>query len=146
MRNLFIGEYQHGMDLKGRIFVPSKFREELGDCFIITKGINGCLFIYSQEEWTSFSQKLRTLPLTNREAQAFIRLFFAGASECDVDKQGRILIPTNLREYAKLDKDISIIGVFSRVEIWSKDSWEDYSNNSSAGYDNILEKLAELGI
>jgi len=146
VRNLFIGEYQHGMDLKGRISVPSKFREELGDCFIITKGINGCLFIYSQEEWTSFSQKLRTLPLTNREAQAFIRLFFAGASECDVDKQGRILIPTNLREYAKLDKDISIIGVFSRVEIWSKDSWEDYSNNSSAGYDNILEKLAELGI
>lgn len=143
---MLIGEYQHTIDSKGRMIVPAKLREDLGEKFIVTKGINNCLFVYSNEEWINFSHKLRALPLTNKEAQAFIRLFFAGANECELDKQGRILIPSNLRQYANLEKDVVVIGVLSRVEIWSKEAWEAYNNNASSDYDEILEKMAELGI
>jgi MraZ protein len=143
---LFIGEYQHSIDPKGRVFMPAKFREDLGEKFVVTKGLDNCLFVYPNEEWRSLEQKLRTLPLTSKEARAFIRFFFAGAAECEADKQGRILIPANLRDYAGLEKDLSIIGVSTRVEIWNRDAWESYNGESSMDQEAIIEKMAELGI
>ncbi len=143
---MFYGEYQHTVDPKGRVIVPSKFREGLGEKFIVTKGLDSCLFAYSMDEWTSLENKLKTLPFTDKDVRAFIRFFFSGATECELDKQGRILIPQNLREYASLEKDIFIIGVSSRVEIWNKTNWEAYSNDDSMSADKIAEKMAMLGI
>ncbi len=143
---MFIGEYQHSIDPKGRVFMPAKFREDLGEKFVVTKGLDNCLFVYPNEEWKSLEQKLRTLPLTSKEARAFIRFFFAGAAECEADKQGRILLPANLRDYAGLEKDLSIIGVSTRVEIWNRDAWESYNGESSMDQEAIIEKMAELGI
>lgn len=143
---MFIGEYQHTVDSKGRIIMPSKFRENLGSDFIMTKGLDNCLFVYPREEWEVLEKKLRTLPLTNRDARAFVRFFFAGATEGVLDKQGRVLIPNNLREHAKLIKDVIIIGVAERIEIWSKEEWTNYNNDDSLSYDSIAEKMAELGI
>ena len=143
---LFIGEYQHSLDLKGRAFLPSKFRNNLGEAFVVTKGLDSCLFVYPLEEWQTLEQKLRSLPLTSKDARAFIRFFFAGAAECEADKQGRFLIPANLREYAGLDKDIVVIGVSTRVEIWSKDAWEAYNGDLNPDQESIIEKMAELGI
>jgi len=142
---MFIGEYQHTIDPKSRIIMPSKFREGLGDKFIVTKGLDSCLFVYSMEEWIIFENKLRTLPIADKAAREFIRFFFSGASECEVDKQGRILIPSNLREFAKLDKEIVVTGVSTRIEIWSKENWEAY-NNSGMEADEIAEKMSQLGI
>ncbi len=144
--NMFIGEYQHTIDDKGRLIIPSKFREDLGDEFIMTKGLDNCLFVYPKEEWMILEAKLRALPLTNRDARAFVRFFFSGASECTLDKQGRVLIPSNLREHARLSKDGVIIGVSTRIEIWSKEEWDKYNEDDSLSYDNIAEKMAELGI
>ncbi len=146
VRSLFIGEYQHTIDSKGRVIMPVKFREALGSKFVLTKGLDSCLFVYPNEEWINFEKKLRSLPLTSRDARAFIRFFFAGACECELDKQGRILIPGNLREYAGLEKDLVIIGVSTRVEIWSKDKWDEYNNTSDLDHESIVEKMAELGI
>ncbi len=143
---MFIGEYQHTIDDKGRVIMPSKFREDLGSNFIMTKGLDNCLFVYSIEEWQMLEEKLRSLPLTNRDARAFVRFFFAGATECVLDRQGRVLIPGNLREHAKLIKDAIIIGVAARIEIWSKEEWTAYNEDDSLSYDSIAEKMAELGI
>lgn len=143
---MFYGEYLHSVDPKSRVIVPAKFREGLGEKFIITKGLDDCLFVYSMSEWQNLEAKLKTLPFTNKDARSFIRFFFSGASECEVDKQGRVLIPQNLREYAKLDKDVYIIGVSTRVEIWDKTHWETYSSDDNISPDKIAEKMAELGI
>jgi MraZ protein len=143
---LFYGEYQHTVDPKGRVIVPSKFRDGLGEEFILTKGLDSCLFAYSKDEWSSLENKLKALPFTDKDVRAFIRFFFAGASECEVDKQGRILIPQNLREYAEFDKDIYVIGVSTRVEIWDKNKWENYSSNDNVSAAKIAEKMAMLGI
>ncbi|NMB95656.1 MAG: division/cell wall cluster transcriptional repressor MraZ [Clostridiaceae bacterium] len=143
---MFYGEYQHSLDAKGRMIVPSKFREELGERFILTKGLDECLFAYSSEEWSNLEQKLKTLPFTDKDVRAFVRFFFAGATECELDKQGRILVPQNLRDYAKLEKDIYVIGVSTRVEIWEKNKWEEYCNGDSMSPENIAEKMAMLGI
>lgn len=143
---MFIGEYQHSLDNKGRIIIPSKFREELGDTFIMTKGLDNCLFVYPKDEWKVLEDKLKLLPLTRKDARAFVRFFFAGATECELDKQGRILIPSNLREHSKLEKDAVIIGVSNRVEVWSKGQWDSYNDDDDLSYENIAEKMAELGI
>jgi len=143
---LFIGEYRHSLDTKGRVIVPAKFRDGLGDKFVITKGLDGCLFAYSKEEWTNFENKIKTLPLTNKDARAFVRFFFSGAVECEIDKQGRTLIPPMLREYANLNKDLVIIGVSTRVEIWSQEKWDNYSEAEDLEADVLAEKMAELGI
>lgn len=143
---MFIGEYQHTLDTKGRIIIPSKFREDLGANFVITKGLDSCLFVYPMEEWKIIQDKLKTLPFTNKDARAFIRFFFSGASEVSLDKQGRVLIPFNLREHSKLEKDAVIIGVATRIEIWSKKQWQDYNEDDNLSYDKIAEKMAELGI
>ncbi len=143
---MFIGEYQHSLDSKGRIIIPSKFRDELGYEFVITKGLDNCLFVYPKEEWKIVEDKLKSLPLTNKDARAFIRFFFSGASESNLDKQGRVLIPSNLREHSQIGKDAVIIGVSTRLEVWSKELWEDYIDEDNLSYDSIAEKMAELGI
>ncbi|MCR4652036.1 MAG: division/cell wall cluster transcriptional repressor MraZ [Lachnospiraceae bacterium] len=141
---MFMGEYNHTIDPKGRIIVPAKFRESLGDEFVVTKGLDGCLFVYDNAEWSAFEEKLKGLPITNKDARNFVRFFLAGATSVEVDKQGRILIPTVLREFAGLTKDTVLIGVASRVEIWSKERWDGV-----AGYDDmeeVAEHMAELGL
>lgn len=146
MSLLFYGEYQHSVDQKGRVIVPARFRDGLGEKFILTKGLDNCLFLYSTEEWLNLETKIKALPFTNKDVRAFARFFFAGASECGLDKQGRILIPQNLREHAKLDKDIYVIGVSTRVEIWDKLRWEEYLSEDNISPDEIAEKMAMLGI
>ncbi|NMA95273.1 MAG: division/cell wall cluster transcriptional repressor MraZ [Clostridiales bacterium] len=143
---MFIGEHQHTIDPKGRIIMPAKFRESLGESFVVTKGLDNCLFVYPSPEWKVLEEKLRTLPLTSKDARAFTRFFFAGACECQLDKQGRILIPANLREYAKLDREIVTIGVLSRAEIWAKEVWEGYNEQSDMDHEAIFERMADLGI
>ena len=142
---MFIGEYQHALDPKNRIIVPAKLRDGLGNKFVITKGLDGCLYAYPLEEWEILENKLKTLPLTNKDARAFVRFFFSGACEIELDKQGRGLIPQNLKEYAGIEKDIVSIGVLSRVEIWSKEKWNNY-NESNIDFDSIAEKMNDLGI
>ncbi|MCM8711000.1 division/cell wall cluster transcriptional repressor MraZ [Clostridium sp. SYSU_GA19001] len=142
---MFIGEYQHALDNKNRIIIPSKFRESLGENFVLTKGLDGCLYAYPMEEWRIMEEKLKKLPLTNKDARAFVRFFFSGANEIDIDKQGRALIPQNLLEYAQIKKEIVSIGVSTRIEIWSKEKWEEY-NNQNIDYEDIAEKMSELGI
>lgn len=143
---MFIGEHQHSLDEKGRLIIPSKFRDDLGYEFVMTKGLDNCLFVYPKKEWQILEEKLKNLPLTNKDARAFIRFFFAGASECILDKQGRVLIPSNLREHSRLEKDAVVIGVSTRLEVWSKTEWDNYNNDDNLSYDSIAEKMAELGI
>ncbi len=141
-----MGEYNHTIDAKGRMILPAKFREPLGPVFIATKGLENCLFVYTLTEWAILEEKLRQLPLAKPEARAFVRFFFAGAVEVEVDKQGRILLPTNLREYAKLEKNTVVIGVSNRVEIWDKTSWDEYNALTAPTVAQIAEHLADLGI
>ncbi len=141
---MFMGEYNHTIDAKGRIIVPSKFREILGDEFVITKGLDGCLFVYDNHEWAAFEEKLKALPITNKDARAFVRFFLAGAASVEVDKQGRILLPGSLREFASLQKDAVLIGVGSRIEIWSRERWEDVA--SFEDMDTVAEHMADLGL
>ena len=140
---MFMGEYNHTIDAKGRLIVPSKFREQLGNEFVITKGLDGCLFVYSNEEWENVQQSFREKSVASKDARKFMRFFFAGAATCEVDKQGRINIPNNLREYAGIEKDVVSVGVLSRVEIWSKDKWLE--NSDYDDMDEIAENMAELG-
>ena len=127
------------------MIVPSKFRDDLNGKFVLTKGLDGCLYGYPIEEWKTLSDKLKTLPLTNKNARAFVRFFFSGAHEIEIDKQGRALIPQNLVEYAHIEKEIVSIGVLTRIEIWSKEDWNNY-NDSNVDFDEIAEKMQELGI
>lgn len=143
---MFIGEYEHNVDAKGRVIMPAKLREDIGDKFIITKGLDGCLFAYSQTEWENFEEKLKALPLAQKNARNFVRFFLSGAVECEIDKQGRFLIPANLRAHATLDKEIVIIGVGTRLEIWNKDLWQKYSSDESISADEIAENMTMLGI
>ena len=141
---MFMGEYNHTIDAKGRLIVPSKFRETLGDTFVVTKGLDGCLFVYDNAEWNAFEEKLRSLPITNKEARQFARFFLAGAAEVEVDKQGRILVPNILREFAQINKEVVLIGVASRIEIWSKERFEGIT--AFEDMDEIAEHMAELGL
>ena len=132
--HMFMGEYNHTLDAKGRLIVPSKFREVLGDGFVVTKGMDGCLFVFANSEWTAFAEKLHTLPMIDKEARQFTRFFLAGAAEVEVDKQGRILIPGVLREFADITKDAVLVGVGSRIEIWSKERWEGTVSYQDMGH------------
>ena len=143
---MFMGEYNHTIDAKGRLIIPSKFRELLGEEFVLTRGLDGCLYIYPMDEWESFEMKLRSLPLTNKNARDFVRFFLSGAIECEIDKQGRFLITGNLREYAKLEKDTVIIGVGTRIEIWDKEKWKSYNSDENISADEIAENMTMLGI
>lgn len=142
--HMFMGEYNHTVDAKGRLIVPSKFREQLGDEFVVTKGLDGCLFVYENTEWKILEEKLKNLPLTNANARKITRFFLAGATLCEVDKQGRILLPSVLREFAKIEKDAVMVGVGNRIEIWSKESWT--SANVYDDMDEIADSMEGLGI
>lgn len=142
---MFIGEYQHSLDEKGRVIVPAKYREQLGEHFVLTKGLDECLFIYPMTEWTLFEQKLKELPLTNMNARKFVRFFLSGAMECSPDKQGRILIPNALRVYSGIEKDIVFIGMSNHIEVWSKEKWNIY-NNEELDMEMLTSQMEELGI
>jgi len=141
---MFMGEYNHTIDAKGRLIVPSKFRELLGNDFVVTKGLDGCLFVYDKTEWTVFESKLKALPLTNKDARQFVRFFLAGAANVEVDKQGRILVPAVLRDFAAMTKEVVLVGVASRIEIWSKERWAATSTYDDM--EEIAEHMAELGL
>ncbi len=137
---MLTGEYQHNMDAKGRVTVPSKFREDLGEKFFICKGLDGCLFVLSSEQWESFVEKLSALPMS--QAKGIQRYFFSGAEEVEPDKQGRILIPQTLREHAGLEKDVTVIGTAVRAEIWDRQRWSEY--NGSQTDEGIEEMMTQL--
>ena len=143
---MLLGEYRHNVDIKGRVSVPSKFRGDLGQTFVITKGLDNCLFMYSKQEWETFEQKLKSLPLTNQDARSFVRFFFAGATQCEVDKQGRVNIPQNLREYANITKDVVIVGVATRAEIWDSENWNKYTTSDSLDGNKLASQMSQLGI
>ena len=141
---MLMGEYSHSLDTKGRLIMPAKLRQDIGDKFILTKGLDGCLFAFSQTEWNNFEEKLKSLPLSDKNARNFVRFFLSGATECEIDKQGRFLIPSNLRISAGLVKETVVIGVGTRLEIWNKETWEKCDENISA--DEIAENMTMLGI
>ncbi|MCL6626101.1 MAG: division/cell wall cluster transcriptional repressor MraZ [Alicyclobacillus shizuokensis] len=141
---MFMGEFQHTLDDKGRMIVPVRFREELGSSFVITRGLDKCLFVYPMAEWETLEGKLKALPLTRADARSFVRFFFSGASECSLDKQGRMLIPGSLRDYAGLERDCVVLGVSNRVEIWAQATWQSYSANAAESFAEIAENLVDL--
>lgn len=138
---MFMGEYQHSVDMKGRLIIPAKFREELMNGFVITRGLDNCIFGYPMHEWRKLEEKLKDLPMTKKDTRAFARFFFSGATEVDIDKQGRINIPSMLMQHANLTKDCVIIGVSSRIEIWAKESWESYYEESESSFNEIAENI-----
>ena len=142
---MLMGEYNHTIDAKGRLIVPAKFREVLGDEFVVTKGLDNCLFVYPNDEWQKFEEKLQTLPLTNKNARQFTRFFLAGAASVEVDKQGRILLPSVLREFAGLEKDVVLVGVASRIEIWSKDRRTEGISTYDDDMDEVAANMESLG-
>lgn len=142
---MFIGEYQHSLDAKGRIFVPAKFRDALGEKFIVTIGLDRCLFVFPAETFAIYKEKLDAISLANKDAREFTRFFFAGAGECELDKQGRILIPPKLRAYAKLEKDVTVVGVSGRVELWNTAEWEKEHSIENFSPEEFSEKMELLG-
>ncbi|MGV0168836.1 division/cell wall cluster transcriptional repressor MraZ [Furfurilactobacillus sp. WILCCON 0119] len=141
---MFMGEFQHNVDDKGRLIIPAKFRNQLGDKFMVTRGLDGCLFGYPEADWNQLVEKTQALSLTKRDARAFARFLFAGATECEFDKQGRINIPTPLREHAKLEKACVIVGVSNRFEIWAADEWTAYNETTADNIDDISEAMADF--
>lgn len=139
--SMLIGEYHHNIDDKARLVLPSKFRDELGETFIITRGLEGCLFVYSMVEWNQLVEKLRQLPFTKKDARAFLRFFLSGATECEFDKQGRITITSPLVSYANLTKECVIIGVNDRLEIWSQDTFETFFKENEENISDLAETL-----
>lgn len=144
MITMFMGEYNHTIDAKGRLIIPAKFREALGSEFVLTKGLDGCLFVFPMKEWEAFEEKLRSLPLIDKNARKFSRFFLAGASTCELDKQGRILVPGTLREFAQMDKEVVLTGMLDRIEVWSKEQWLE--NNAYDDMDDIAQSMQELGL
>jgi MraZ protein len=143
---MFMGEYHHTIDLKGRMIVPSKFRDGLGETFVLTRGLDQCLFGYPMSEWKNIEEKLKALPLTKKDARAFTRFFFSGATECELDKQGRVNIATPLLQYAKLEKECVVIGVSNRIELWSKSIWENYVAEQEDSFEEIAENMIDFDI
>lgn len=143
---MLTGEFNHSIDAKGRLIIPSKLRESLGEHFVITKGMDGCLFLYPDDEWKSFEDKLRTLPLTNRKARDFKRFFLGSAVDGEVDKQGRVLLSSALREHAHLEKEVVLAGVLDKVEIWSKEAWEARTADIEENIEDIANDMEDLGL
>lgn len=142
---MLLGEHKHNIDTKGRLIIPAKFRGDLGDRFILTRGLDGCLFGYPMEEWAILEEKLRQLPLGDQNSRKITRFFYANATECEFDKQGRISIPPALRQHAQLEKESYIIGVSNRFEIWSQENWETYADEADDSFDDISEDLINFG-
>ena len=138
---MFIGEYHHSIDDKGRLIIPAKFRDSLGSNFIVTRGIENCLFVYSNEDWNKICEKLNSLPFTKKDARNFVRFFMSGATNVELDKQGRINILSPLVEYANLKNECVIIGTGDRIEIWSLDDWNNFFNSAKDSMSDIAENL-----
>lgn len=143
---MLMGKYQNSIDVKGRMIVPAKYREELGCRCVLTRGIDKCLYIYPMKQWESFMDKLSKLPTTDPNARAFVRHFYANAVECDIDKQGRMGIPQELREYANIEKELVTVGLLDKIEIWSKNEWADSENVIELSPADFASKMAEYGI
>ena len=138
---MFMGEFHHNLDEKNRLIIPSKFRDELGNKFVVTRGLEECLFVYSLDEWNKIVEKLRSLPFTNKDARTFMRMFLSGATECELDPNGRIVIPANLISYCSLTKEAIILGVNERLEIWSNEGFNNFFNDNIDNFDEIAETL-----
>ena len=143
---MLLGEYKHNLDSKGRLAIPSKFRSDLKNGAIVTRGLDRSLFVFAPKEWEVLVQKLTTLPLAQANSRAFVRLMLAGASDAQLDTQGRILVPDYLREYAGLKKQVVVAGLYNRIEIWDAENWKQYKSKTEAASDEIAEQLGELGI
>lgn len=143
---MFLGEYNHSIDAKGRLIVPAKFREELGNDFIVTKGLDGCLYIYPNKEWEEFESKLSALPMGKSDIRKMVRFFLSSATQAEIDKQGRILIPATHRQYAGIEKDVLFAGVGKKIEIWSKEKWEETATFNYEDMDEVAERMSDLGI
>jgi len=143
---MFIGEYYHSIDDKGRIAIPSKFRSSLGKGTVVTRGLDNCLFIYTKTEWTALAEKLSSLPIGQANTRAFSRLMLAGAMDVDIDKQGRIVLPEYLKKFAGMKKKAVIAGLYNRLEIWDEEKWNEYKNNTEGKTNDIAEQLGELGV
>ena len=143
---MLTGEFNHSIDSKGRLIIPSKLRDSLGEHFVITKGMDGCLFLYPENEWEAFEEKLRTLPLTNKKARDFKRFFLGSAVEGEIDKQGRVLLSSSLRTYANLDKEVVLAGVLDKVEIWSKEAWDARTTDIEDNIEDIASDMEDLGL
>ena len=141
-----MGEFQHNIDAKGRIIIPAKLREDLGAKFVITRGLDGCVFGYPLENWEKIQEKLKQLPLAKKEARAFTRFFYSAAAEAEIDKQGRINIPSTLVDYASLEKECLVLGVSDRIEIWSKTKWESVSSEIEESFEEIAEDMLDFGL
>lgn len=141
---MFIGEYRHNIDAKGRIIVPAKFRDELGNSLIVTRGLDGCLTIYTIAQWQNIYEQLRKLPNTKKESRMYVHMVTSKAAECEVDLQGRILLPTPLIEEAKINKECVVVGVADHVEIWAKDRWDAYYSKASESFEEVAEQLTDF--
>lgn len=143
---MFIGEYSHNLDDKGRLAIPSKFRNSLKKGAVVTRGLDNCLFLYTRNEWSVLAEKLAALPISQSKARAFARLMLAGAMDVEIDKQGRIILPEYLRVFAQMKKTVVIAGLYSRLEIWDQELWEKYKRQTEAESGNIAEQMADLGV
>jgi MraZ protein len=143
---MFIGEYQHSVDPKKRLALPSKFRKELGSKVVVTRGLDKCLFVYPIKVWKDLAEKLGTLPMGESTTRSFVRLMLAGAVDCELDAQGRVLVPEYLKEYAGLEKNVIVAGLFNRLEIWDEQKWSAYKTKAEENTDEIAEQLGKLGI
>lgn len=143
---MFMGEYHHNLDAKGRLIVPAKFREQLGASFVLTRGMDGCLFGYPQSEWSALQEKLAALPLTKKDARTFVRFLYSAATECEIDRQGRINVPKTLMAHAELGKACVLVGVANRIEIWSAERWESFADDAAESFDDISENLMDFGL
>lgn len=143
---MLMGEYHHSLDDKKRLIIPSKLREDLGDYVIVTRGLEDCLFVYSQNAWNDIVNKLKTLPFTKKDARSFTRLFLSGATVCEFDKQGRITLKEPHTNYASLIKDCVIVGVNDRLEIWSKTNWDNYFSNNKKSMSDVADHLFEVDL
>ena len=142
---MFMGEFQHNIDAKGRLIVPAKFREQLGEKFVVTRGMDGCLFGYPMPEWELLEAKMKEMPLAKKDSRTFVRFFYSAATECEIDKQGRINIPATLRTHAQLEKGCVVIGVSNRIEIWDESRWTEFSAEAEENFDEIAETMIDFG-
>lgn len=143
---MFIGEYTHNLDDKGRLAIPKKFRESLRKGAVVTRGLDNCLFLYTKEEWLRLAEKLANLPFSQANSRAFARLMLAGAMDIKLDKQGRVILPEYLRNFAGLGKSTVVAGLYNRLELWDQQKWEKYKKKTEADSSDIAEKMYELGI
>lgn len=143
---MLIGQYNLTLDERGRITIPSKFRDSILGDFVLTKGLDNCVFLYPKNEWERITSKLKELPLSNKNARAFLRNFYSGAVTSSIDKQGRVLLPQNLRDHAEMEKELVIIGLDTRAEIWAQDKWEEFNSQEGLSYEEQAQTLDQLGI